>query len=652
MQLRTPLVFPILLALLAGCAGQSISPQDRNVLEQPARALEARGEWREAAATWQRSAKTQQGDLAIEFQLNAADALLQAGDGPAATQIVQGVAQSIPPAQSIRRALILADASILDGDPVAALQRVGPGLTTTDRDLLARYRRTRADALEMTGDRIGASRERSLRDPLLVGSEEGYRNRQKIWSLLKKIPFDSLRAQLDAPRAQPPTVHEGWMELAAITRRNALDADLLDAAISDWSSRYPGHPAGEQIVPEVIEVARSESQPPRTVALLLPQTGPFATAARAIRDGFMAAWQSDSPNQNRPEIVLTDTRATGAAVAYRNAVSAGAQFVVGPLAKESVGDVIDNAQISVTTLALNYAHNNRVSNDPTASSDTRGTSNSATTESSASAPIIVERDLSRLYYFVLSPEDEARRAAEYAFQQGARQAAVLAADGPWGQRVGNAFAQHWRNLGGVIATTVAFPEEPQGLSEAIERLLNIGRSKARAKRLRAALVRNFRHEPQPRSDVDVIFMAAFPQAARQLRPLLQFHRAAKVPVLATSHVFAGIADPQSDLDLNGIVFGDMPWLITPDAHALPQQGGGTLGRLYALGADAYSLIARLRELRVAQDASFPGLTGTLSLDPTQRIRRDMQWSRFVEGIAQPVGQTTQADATTSETVGG
>jgi outer membrane PBP1 activator LpoA protein len=193
-----------------------------------------------------------------------------------------------------------------------------------------------------------------------------------------------------------------------------------------------------------------------------------------------------------------------------------------------------------------------------------------------------------------------------------------------------------------MATHVRYTEEAQGLSEAVEQLLNIKDSKARAKRLRAVLVRNITHEPQPRSDIDVIFMAAFPQAARQIRPLLRFHRAENVPVVSSSHVYAGLADPQADQDLDGVIFADMPWLMNPDVHSLPAQvrslwpdAAGVLGRLYAFGADAYTLISRLRELRVTANGTYPGLTGKLSLSEQRHVRLDMPWSRFSAGVAQP-----------------
>ena len=63
--------------------------------------------------------------------------------------------------------------------------------------------------------------------------------------------------------------------------------------------------------------------------------------------------------------------------------------------------------------------------------------------------------------------------------------------------------------------------------------------------------------------------------------------------------------------------------------------------LLTFGADAYTLIGKLRELRVTGIGSYPGLTGKLSLDAEQHLRRDMQWSQFVDGVAKPIDAGAQ-----------
>ena len=88
-----------------------------------------------------------------------------------------------------------------------------------------------------------------------------------------------------------------------------------------------------------------------------------------------------------------------------------------------------------------------------------------------------------------------------------------------------------------------------------------------------------------------------------------------------------------------VVFGDMPWVVSPDSHPLPgtvrqlwPAAAGGAGRLYAFGADAYALIAQIREMRALPGSDYPGLTGRLSLDDGRRVRRDLQWVQVREGV--------------------
>src|SRR5690606_32301802 len=49
-------------------------------------------------------------------------------------------------------------------------------------------------------------------------------------------------------------------------------------------------------------------RPPRRLAVLLPMTGPLATAAGPVRDGLLAAYYGE--RRDRPELVFYDTGGT------------------------------------------------------------------------------------------------------------------------------------------------------------------------------------------------------------------------------------------------------------------------------------------------------------------------------------------------------
>jgi outer membrane PBP1 activator LpoA protein len=65
-------------------------------------------------------------------------------------------------------------------------------------------------------------------------------------------------------------------------------------------------------------------------------------------------------------------------------------------------------------------------------------------------------------------------------------------------------------------------------------------------------------------------------------------------------------------DMNGIRFCETPWLLdttpaAPAGTAQWPQAAGSLGRLYAMGVDAYRLAPRLGQLKALPDNRVEGL---------------------------------------------
>ena len=110
------------------------------------------------------------------------------------------------------------------------------------------------------------------------------------------------------------------------------------------SARATGRPAPAP--------AMLPSGAPRTVALLLPLTGRHRAIGTAVRDGFVAACLAD-PADVRPRVTIYDTAASGVVASYQQAVTAGAQFIVGPLMKDELLVLVAGGQFPVPTLALN-----------------------------------------------------------------------------------------------------------------------------------------------------------------------------------------------------------------------------------------------------------------------------------------------------------
>ena len=608
----------ILAAILAvGCESvpQRSETGDREATRVARTHMQA-GEYLPAAQEYMRLAGLSGGDAALAYRLDAAWAFVLAKRPDAAIQILDSVrGQSLSRNLQIRRNLVKAQLALVEQRPEEALTflHAAPA-DDAPSDLTTRYHNVRADAFEATGAHIESARERVQLELLLTNNAELNENRRRIWGSLTQLSPQAL----EAAHIPPPSTLGGWIELAAIGSSTMTDPSTLGQAIALWRHRYPGHPAGDNVVPMLMDDSHIAWAPARTVALLLPFEGQFAKAADAVRDGFLAAWFADQNTETRPTVLVHDTSSGDIWSVYNQAIEEGAEFVVGPLRRAAVTRLANSAGMPVPTLTLNHA-------------------DAAT---SVSADAAMTAPTSGLFQFALSPESEARLVAEYAWFAGHTSAAVLTPVGAWGERVAAAFADAWEDLGGSIVEFQSYLSDGSDMSTPVRKLLNVDDSDARYRSLRNVLGSNVKQETRRRQDLDFVFMAAFPRQARQLRPQLEFHQAQDLPVYSTSHIYSGIADPDADRDIDDVVFGDMPWVLDPVASggALRREVGALWSdsvsafvRLYAFGADAYRLVGELGKLRAQQYAEFQGMTGSLSLSENNRINRRLMWARFKKG---------------------
>ena len=347
------------------------------------------------------------------------------------------------------------------------------------------------------------------------------------------------------------------------------------------------------------------------ITLLLPLTSDYAQAAAAVRDGFLAMDASNS-NPNKPKISVIDIGADPlqAISAYEAAVKNGAQLIVGPLGLEAIDNIVKKTSLEVPTLLLSHA----------------------TDEIDASKTV---------FQFGLTPDQEAVQAAERAWLDGHRQAAVLYPDSNWGRRMQNAFVGAWQRLGGIVVSEQTYLLDQSDYTAPVKLLLNITQSETRKDKLETVVKIKLKFEARPRDDVNFIFLAADAKHARLIKPQLSYHRAARVPIYATSYVFTGRGDPNQDTDLNGILFGDMPWMLVGDGRVAelrsslqtnwPHAHTG-LDRLFALGVDAYAVLPHLNRLSTENAVRFSGVTSGLSLERDGRLHRQLLWAQFRNGV--------------------
>ncbi len=131
-----------------------------------------------------------------------------------------------------------------------------------------------------------------------------------------------------------------------------------------------------------------------------------------------------------------------------------------------------------------------------------------------------------------------------------------------------------------------------------------------------------------------------PEDARQLIPQIRFYHADDLPIYSTSHIFTGIIDASKDIDLNNVIFVDMPWILDTERQlsiiqdALNRnwtQEKSQYRRLYALGIDAYNLIPDIYRLTHEENSFFLGETGSLTINSANIVKRSLRKAKFSEG---------------------
>lgn len=551
-------------------------------------------------------------EQAALLRLSAADLARQQQDIGRATRILDQVPlETLKPAQQIFASTLAAELYMdrhKSKSALAALQH--PSLQHLGElpvEQQVRTQSVRAQALAAEGQTLAAARERVFIAPLLTGSAAAD-NHEAIWSLVSSLPREQLSSAGDNDL-------DGWLSLALVTK-SAGTPDQQLAAIDSWKNQHPQHPAAIQLPKPLTQLQELAGQPLQKIALLLPQQGQLAGVARALRDGFLAAhYQAEQDGQNPPEILLYDSsQLPSIDEFYRQAQADGAQLIVGPLEKPLVKQLGERAQLPLTTLALNYS------------------------DAGQETP-------PQLFQFGLAAEDEAREAARRAWADGMRSAVAMVPAGDWGNRILAAFQQSWQAEGGNLIAA-EHVDQPVELARQIADLLQLRQSEARAKRLQSTLGTQLASLPARRQDIDFIFLAATPQQAQQIKPTLAFQYAGDLPVYATSHLYAGGQNAAQFQDLEGIRFCETPWLLDANDPLRQQvdrqwpQAAGSLGRLYAMGVDAFRLAPRLSQLQALPDSQVDGLTGTLSMNPQQRIERQLPWAEFRDGRVQRLPDST------------
>jgi outer membrane PBP1 activator LpoA protein len=607
----------LLLLLLAGCVPAPTVRVDysppppslsNNPRFAPAIALERAGNYLEAASLFERLAAESEPPVQQQALLRAMEDYLTAGAVEYAYRLQPLIGTEGFPHLDFQKRVLLAEAALkrnqLDEAQQLLQDQPRGGVSP---EIQKRYYRTRSDTFKLTGNLLESARAQAELDLLISDPQQRVEVQKEIVRTLSTYTDSAL----ETLQPSPPGIFGGWMELARIIKVYPNDPQLGQQRLETWRERFSSHPVLPELLEGYFKRISSLYKAPSHVAVLLPQSGPYAKAGAALRRGLMAAYYKKR-GSDRPELRFYDSSdSSGILSTYQQAVAAGADMVIGPLSKESVAQLAGGGYLDTPVLALNQVSN------------------------AVSPP-------QNLYQFALSPEDEARQVAERAWVDGHRTALALYPKSNWGNRVFDAFRQRWDQLGGTLLEAQTYNSAEHDFSAPIQAVLNVVESKQRYRALQRLVGTKIEFQPRRRQDAGFIFLAAKSQLARQVRPQLQFHHAADLPVYTTSQAYSGVPAPKMDLDLEGITFPDIPWLLMAGENnqslkkELPKKLAA-YGRLFAMGIDAYELLPHLARLEMDSAETLDGKTGILYLDRQKQVHRQLVWARMKRGKPKVIG---------------
>jgi hypothetical protein len=292
---------------------------------------------------------------------------------------------------------------------------------------------------------------------------------------------------------------------------------------------------------------------------------------------------------------------------YRQAIANGAVAIAGPLTRGGATLLAAYPDIAVPTLILNTSEQKAVS--------------------------------SKLYFFSLSPEAEARQVAQIAYAAKLHDATTINTGTLLTKRLTAAFVDEWKKLGGTVNAEVTFKENDNTnlltnlptapwLTEPVipqQTIINAaGETETVAPK---------RIGPLPTAPGNVVFLAAESRQARLIRPYLN----PSLPIYASSQLFNIESDTLTNFDLNEIRFVDMPWLLQPDHPAVMIYPRAELvqdtekERLYDFGIDAYRLINILLTGKFKKSLPLDGVTGRIRLSEGNTFTREAAPAVFKYG---------------------
>ncbi|VTP17118.1 Penicillin-binding protein activator LpoA precursor [Phytobacter ursingii] len=351
------------------------------------------------------------------------------------------------------------------------------------------------------------------------------------------------------------------------------------------------------------------SQPPAE------QTDPAAPAGQPVNTPAVAS----TPANPSAVLKVYDTSSQPLDQVLSQVQKDGASIVVGPLLKNHVEELM-RSQTPLNVLALNQPE--KVENRP------------------------------NICYFALSPEDEARDAARHIHQQGRHTPLLLLPRSSLGDRVANAFAQEWQKLGGSIVLQQKFgstTELRMGINSGSGIAMTGSPVTASLPQQQGVTIGGLNIPAPPTEaqitgggNIDAVYIVATQDEIALIKPMIAMRTGSQsgIVLYASSRSAQGGSGPDFRLEMEGLQFSEIPMLAGSNPALMQQalmhtNNDYSLARLYAMGADAWTLANHFSQMRQVPGFEINGNTGDLTATQECVINRKLSWLKYQQGQIVP-----------------
>ena len=443
------------------------------------------------------------------------------------------------------------------------------------------------------------------------------------WNFFSKLSTNQL-SKISVP--ENDLTLKGWIDLSYTYQRNNIKAPIQDGdspevleakntnrknqlkrAILDWATKYPNHPAQDIVAiitgEQTLAVDNVNS---KKVALLLPLSGSSRIFGNTIRQGYVdaAKFYPQEPQQN---VIVLDTTSVPMDNLIQQAQEQNVDLIVGPLLKSEVSQIKQLAP-SIPVLALNKVDDGTVS-------------------------------ANKMCFFALSPEDEAKDAADHIFAQNKQKPLLVIPQNELGRRVAQSFAKQWSQISNGSQAYVQYVGNLNTLRA------NINHSSGISLTGSPIAFNNDDGSASMSSNgsssgFDAIYVYASYDELTLIKPMLDMgagktigNGSSSIALYSSSKSHVANASNDFNYDMNQTEYSDIPLIINSSEKTtamIPSniQKDYSLTRLYAMGIDAWRLANRFNQLDSYQPNFLAGMTGKLSTSNQCEVTRSLAWQQY------------------------